>query len=226
MLEKLQRMCALQLTGKHLPVDFGSYPDDEKHELLRQNFAGINVLLCLDDLWDEDSEKHLNFVDDSTASRVVISTRVRGLLKGAQAVELKPPSHQDAVKILMSAAEMPAGAEVPRESAKIIDMCDSLPLSLVMAGRLIAQLGLGSDWKGVTDILDQELRENEVASSEQRVIKASLAGLRCSDRDRTGVNNLCAAMLSTSCTLMLTILWQTVIDTPCGCGSRVVCACT
>ncbi len=54
------------------------------------------------------------------------------------------------------------------------------------------QLGLGSDWSGLTDILDEELRQNEQASSEQRVIKASLAGLKGSARDKSGVNQLFA----------------------------------
>lgn len=40
-------MAAMQLTGKQLPVDYPSYSDDEKHELLRESFAGRNVLLCL-----------------------------------------------------------------------------------------------------------------------------------------------------------------------------------
>ena len=45
--------------------------------------------------------------------QVVISTRVRGLLKGAQAVELTPPSVEDSMEILMvqtaKAAAVPQG---------------------------------------------------------------------------------------------------------------------
>eukprot|EP01051_Picozoa_sp_SAG22_P005355 SAG22_NODE_315_length_12535_cov_3.240351_14_plen_267_part_00 len=122
----------------------------------------------------------------------MISTRLRGLLKGAAAVELKPPTDASAIKILMTAAEMPESMAPPKEAATVIDMCDRLPLALVMAGRLIAQLGLSTDWTGVTDILDEELRENEQTSSEQLVIKASLAGLKGSARDKLGINNLFA----------------------------------
>lgn len=89
-----------------------------------------------DDLWDEAHETALNFIDKATESRVsaslnkptshptqplrmrcgpqvVISTRVRGLLKGAQAVELTPPSVEDSMEILMvqtaKAAAVPQG---------------------------------------------------------------------------------------------------------------------
>lgn len=143
-------------------------------------------------MWDEAHEEHLSFIDTDTASRVVISTRVKGILKGASAVQLQTPSDEDAAKILMTAAEMPAGMAPPSVAYQVIEMCNRLPLALVMAGKLIAQLGLGENWDGVTDILDEELRENEQTSSEQRIIKASLAGLKGSARDKNGINNLFA----------------------------------
>jgi hypothetical protein len=57
-------------------------------------------------------------------------------------------------------------------------------------GKLIRQLGVGEDWDDVCEILRQELRENVHMSSEQRVIRASLAGLQGTERDKTGINNL------------------------------------
>jgi hypothetical protein len=155
--EKLQRLCVMQLTGKQLPVDFVSLSDEEKSEMMRQHFVGRNVLLCLDgaslaapsltapsltapspaaDLWDDAHETYLNFVDPSTASRVVISTRVRGLLRGAASVELKPPTEAGAIKILMNAAELPEHMAPPREASTVIDMCDRLPLALVSGCQL------------------------------------------------------------------------------------------
>ena len=60
----------------------------------------------MQDLWDETHEAELNFVDPDSDSRVVISTRVRGLLKGAASIEVNVPSEQDAIRILMAAAEI------------------------------------------------------------------------------------------------------------------------
>eukprot|EP01051_Picozoa_sp_SAG22_P005354 SAG22_NODE_315_length_12535_cov_3.240351_13_plen_185_part_00 len=48
-MEKLQRLCVMQLTGKRLPQDFGTLPEEDKYEMLRGHFAGRNVMLCLDE---------------------------------------------------------------------------------------------------------------------------------------------------------------------------------
>ena len=57
-----------------------------------------------------------------------------------------------------------------------------------MAGKLIKALELDGDWTDVSAILMDELSEG--MSSEQRVIRASLAGLNCSSKDKEGVTNL------------------------------------
>lgn len=178
----------MQLVGKDLPADLS---DDEREEVLRKAFAGQKCILFLDDLWDASHEAQLNFVDPNSDSRVVISTRIRALLEGAASVQLPPPSDEEATRILMCAAGM-KDSTPPREAAELISLCGCLPLALVMAGRLIAELGLGGRWDGVSTILREELRDNEQASSEQRVIRASLAGLQGSARDKIGINNVFA----------------------------------
>ena len=82
----------------------------------------------------------------------------------------------DAIR-LAQLAGLPKDTPVPSEAAEIIEICDNLPLSLAMAGRLIQDLQIGSDWHGVCDILQGELRGHESASSEQAIIRASLAAL-------------------------------------------------
>ena len=42
---------------------------EEKQEALRLAMAGKRVLLCLDDLWEEEHEAALNFADVSAGSR-------------------------------------------------------------------------------------------------------------------------------------------------------------
>ena len=59
-------------------------------------------------------------------SRVVISTRVRGLLKGAASIEVNVPSEQDAIRILMAAAEMPSNSPAPAAAPDIVRQCGRL----------------------------------------------------------------------------------------------------
>ena len=80
------------------------------------------------------------------------------------------------------------GGDGPRTPGGRRRICGRLPLALGMAGKLIKSLELDGDWTDVSGILMDELSEG--MSSEQRVIRASLAGLKCSSKDKEGVNNL------------------------------------
>ena len=160
---------------------------------LRDAFKGKRVLLALDDLWEEEHQTPLNFVDESCGSRVLISTRIRHLLSDAFSVEIRKPSGEDSTSILMGAAELgDSGHDAPAEASEIVELCGRLPLALlVMAGKLILELEVGDNWDGITSILRDELRGDEQASSrEQAVIRASLAGLKGSERDTVGARQL------------------------------------
>jgi hypothetical protein len=143
-IEKLQRSCFRQLTGKELAADFSTSSMDDQAETMRLAFKKRLVLLVLDDLWELEHEAALAFVDPETDSRVLISTRVRGLLAGASAVELQAPSVAESVAILLAAAEYPAQQQPPPQVDEVVRHCNQLPLALVMAGRLVSQLGLGN----------------------------------------------------------------------------------
>ena len=184
-IDKLQSLALQQLNGHILPAD--STPEERK-ELLRRGFVGKCVLLCLDDCWESEHEEFFNFLDATTTSRVMISTRVRGILSDAAAVEVGVPSEEEAINILLNAAELSPGSQIPTQASEIVALCGKLPLALGMAGRLIKELEVGMNWAGVTDILRDEFVDS--MSSEQRVIKASLAGLKGSQKDKDGCTNL------------------------------------
>ena len=187
-MEKLQSSAMQQLIGK--PMD-SNLSEEERHAALREAFKGKRALLALDDLWEEEHQTPLNFVDASCGSRVLISTRIRHLLSDAFSVEIGRPSVEDSISILMGAAELSDTGDAPAEAHEIIQLCGRLPLALVMAGKLILELEVGSKWDGITSILRDELRGDEQAASrEQAVIRASLAGLKGSDRDTTGARQL------------------------------------
>ena len=188
-MEKLQTSALEQLSGKQMDPTLS---EEERHAVLREAFKGKRVLLALDDLWEEEHPAHLNFVDASCGSRVLISTRIRHLLADAFSVEIGKPSVEDSISILMGAAELgDSGYDAPAEATEIVELCGQLPLALVMAGKLILELEVGDNWDGITSILRDELRGNEAAASrEQAVIRASLAGLKGSDRDTAGARQL------------------------------------
>ena len=50
--------------------------ENERQEQLRQAMSSRKLLLVLDDLWDsEQHERRLNFVDDASGSKVLLSSR-------------------------------------------------------------------------------------------------------------------------------------------------------
>ena len=93
-ISKLQNLCHLQCMGKELSAELSS---NEKKETLQQAMAGKRVLLCLDDLWEEEHELELNFADVNAGSKVLISTRMKALLttSGGHQVEVGLPSPSD-----------------------------------------------------------------------------------------------------------------------------------
>ena len=213
--EKLQSSALEQLIGKQMEPNVSQ---EERQAVLRDAFKGKRVLLALDDLWEEEHQHELSFVDVSMGSRVLISTRIRDLLSDAFSVEIGKPSVDDSVQILMGASKL-TGRQVPSEATEIVELCGRLPLALVMAGKLILELEMGDNWDGITSILRDELRGDQQASSrEQAVIRASLAGLKGSARDQTGAQNLFKLFglvpEDTSCPLeCLQMLYDAVYET-------------
>ena len=189
MMEKLQSSAVYQLSGQQLDP---TVSEEDRQSALRDAFEGKRVLLVLDDLWEDEHRTQLSFVDASRGSRVLISTRIRHLLSDAFSVELRKPSIEDSIGILMGAAGLGDSAQTPPTEARdVVELCGCLPLALVMAGKLILELEVGNNWAGITTILREELRGNEAAASrEQAVIRASLAGLKGRNRDTTGARQL------------------------------------
>ena len=88
-LHTLQEAVHSQLTGK----PFGEA--EERKEQLRQAMAGKAVLLVFDDLWEKEHAQALDFIDEDTASKVVISSRVRDVLDGSEIVDIGVPTEDE-----------------------------------------------------------------------------------------------------------------------------------
>ena len=88
---------------------------------------------------DNDHEEPLNLVDQTTASKVLISSRVRATLAGdtgsakdltgdsTAIVEIELPDEHQAVKMLLTVAGMEADQPAPKEALEIVKFCNMLP---------------------------------------------------------------------------------------------------
>ena len=188
-ISKLQNLCHMQCTGKGLSAELSS---DEKKEALQQAMSGKRVLLCLDDLWEAEHESELNFVDVRAGSKVLISTRMQGLLDGGHQVEVGLPSLSDSARMLLRASGVDnTAAAHPAGVSEIVNLCDCLPLALGIAGRLASSLGLvgEQDWSDMIGVLKEELRESHSGGAEEGMIRASLRGLKGSATEQANVRS-------------------------------------
>jgi hypothetical protein len=180
----------MQLTGADLKDDMAS---EERWQALKNAMNGKNILLVLDDAWEPDHITDFNFVDETTSSRVLISSRVRELLDQSAIIDLKLPSEENAVEILLKAADIKCvkGAEPP-EAVEVVRFCNSLPLALGIAGRLLRSmaLGVGDSWTGVVAMLKDEFKDEhgEARAMENSVIRTSLKSIK--GKDKQAITNL------------------------------------
>ena len=61
-------------------------------------------------------------MDGGTASKVLVSSRVRGLLGGSEIVDVGLPNEAEAIEMLLSAAGQPAGAAAPPEARAVVQV--------------------------------------------------------------------------------------------------------
>ena len=147
---RCQKFLFLQMTGRDIPGDLG--PAEQEQALLGA-FAQKNVLLVLDDCWDLNHAARLTFLDDTSSSKLLISSRVRKVLEGCVVVEIQLPNEETAVSMLMAAAagqpSVPgvsaAASSVPQEARSIVRLCNLLPLAIGIAGAMVRELGLVRD---------------------------------------------------------------------------------
>jgi hypothetical protein len=181
MLESCMDLLHMQLTGSALPEGVAI---EQTHEMLQHALLNKSVLLILDDCWDADVAKHFNWIDQSTNSKILISSRIRDVLDGGQIIDIAAPSKTDAVKMLLSTAGMDVGAlESRKEVAQIAELCKRLPLTIGVAGKLIRQLANGSEmsesseWTEVVALLEDEMNDQGSVSVEESVIRASIRSI-------------------------------------------------
>ena len=175
-LRELQDSIFFQISGLHFPESVKQ--DDEAFKAIRDAAKGCKLLLVLDDVWDPKHEKPLNCIDLDNMSRLLVTTRIRGLLKNTTEVDVGVLGKEEALKLLLAYAEMDAGdleEDGHLKAVEIVELCGRLPLTLAIAGGMVADYGQGF----TDDLLDvlkekQELEDEEGTTIESRVISSSV----------------------------------------------------
>ena len=184
-LDRMRGLIHLQVTGEELAAE--STPEQAK-ELITVAMRGRSVLLVLDDIWEEEHSAALDFIDTSTASKTLVTTRIRGL-GGAAQVELGVPTEEESIKMLLASAGLAhLSSAPPAECKEVVAICGRLPLCLDLAGRMLRDLGVvgGTDWEGIPKLLKKEMQagaSDDETTVEYRVIAASLSAIPLRDRE-------------------------------------------
>ena len=62
---------------------------EEQHQYLQSVCKNKTICICIDDCWDRDHYKYLNCIDQNTESRIILSTRIAGLIPRSACTEVK-----------------------------------------------------------------------------------------------------------------------------------------
>ena len=125
----------------------------------------------------------LDIIDDTTQSKVLISSRVRDLLitTADDVTDVGLPTEAEAVSMLLSTAGVANLQAPPVEAFQIVRYCNLLPLAIGIAGRFLAEFGLSggdSDWAGIlTEIQEEFAQSDQTKNMEDHIIATSLKGL-------------------------------------------------
>jgi hypothetical protein len=116
---------------------------------------------------DSSHEARFDCIDTDTASRQLITTRIKGLLQDAAEVELELLGLQEPVELLAGVACLD-DAEISPACLEIAQLCGRLPLCLSIVGNLIRTFGDGWEQE-VPALLRTDMRslaENSTSSTD------------------------------------------------------------
>ena len=124
---------------------------------LRDVCMGKRWLVVLDDVWDKAHEKLLNCIDPSR-SKLLVTTRIRGLLQGCDEVSLNLMAKEESIDLLLRTAEIEAADDrATAAAAQIADLCGHLPLYLSICGGIILGYEGSTEWQTeITDLLRED----------------------------------------------------------------------
>ena len=157
-LQQLQSMLYMQLSGKSVKADdVLAKGKQEWLDMLIEAMTMERSLVVLDDPWTPEQVRFLNPIESShtEAHRLLVTTRIRGLVPKATCVELSVMGKDEAVSLLLDLAniqkeayikEHPGVAWPPQEAYAIVSECGLLPITLTIAAQVVRSWGHG--WEG------------------------------------------------------------------------------
>lgn len=153
-------------------------------DLIKKATTGLTVLQVLDDVWESKYEKPLNVIDPDTPSKLLVTTRIRGLVKGAAEVDVGSLSESEALDLLAATAGIDSESWEEEEGARglaleVVNMCGRLALTVAIAGGMCVEAGGEVDCLLVETLREEGLQHQddeggEGMTVEDRVIRSSL----------------------------------------------------
>ena len=149
---ELQRVLFRQLTGENMSVKEGATVETQLADL-QTACVGKCVLVVLDDIWEKEQEAMLSCIDPSTTSKLLVTTRIRGLLQHADELSLNLMAQNEAVDLLLRTGQVKDTSKHTIDAAaKIAELCGFLPLFLSICGGIVLSYEGSSEWK--TDLVE------------------------------------------------------------------------
>jgi hypothetical protein len=187
---EMQRTLYDQLTGEPMPMREAPTPASQLAEL-QAKCLGKHWLVVLDDVWDMAHEKLLNCVDPNSSSKLLVTTRIRGLLKGCQEVSLNLLSPAESIDLLLRTGQVEEPDEAANEAAgRIAALVGHLPLYISICGGIICDYEGGVEWQQElpellhedrVNVIDDAAEEDSESSTTEHVVDASLNMLKDKD---------------------------------------------
>ena len=144
---EVQRSLFAQLTGAPMPSKDSASVETQLEDL-QTACKGKRLLVVLDDVWDRIHERQLNCVDSYTASKQLVTTRIRGLMQGCDEVSLNLMAPDEATDLLLRAGHVTDADEASTAAARqIAELCGFLPLYLMICGGVILSYDGEQQWQ-------------------------------------------------------------------------------
>ncbi|KAL5830613.1 hypothetical protein ACOSQ3_020081 [Xanthoceras sorbifolium] len=147
---------------------------DQLQRILRDNLAGKRYLLVMDDVWNENREKWMEFrkllLGGASGSKIVVTTRrkqvasIMSTIRDGNGYNLKGLSFESCLSLFMNCA-FREGQEKHQKLVKIgeeiVKKCGGVPLAVKSLGSLLRSSTDEKEWKNVRDNDIWKLVQNE-----------------------------------------------------------------
>jgi hypothetical protein len=144
---EMQRMLFRQLTEDGMVVKGDATTESQLKEL-QAACESKRWLVVLDDVWDRAHEKQLNCIDPSSPSKLLVTTRIRGLVQGCDEVSLNLLTASESVDLFLRTGQVEDADEAARAAAsEIAELCGNLPLYLSICGGIMLDYDGGPEWQ-------------------------------------------------------------------------------